>query len=252
VKNSKLLSIFIVQLLCISATPCFSQQMSHGSMADSNSAPMDMKEMFVHPFLAHQSLPDPVGEVSLRVTGYRTRLAGSDGATQGDYAVHFETALAKRLGLHIRADGIRYEEFSDITLQYALVADKTSRKGVAIFGELNVPTGNVKNEQYMGVFGVSARLTASNFMVWDGNIEYGPKEKKTEFENAFVFRASTKMYPILEFRGSSDEEMTTAYLMPAIKFKVNDQTAIGVGFQAAILDHRDYNTQALLTWDFAF
>ena len=89
-------------------------------------------------------------------------------------------------------------------------------------------------------------------MVRDGNIEYDAKDEVTEFENAFVFRANGILYPILEFRGETDSEMTTAYLMPAIKFKINDSSAIGVGYQAAILDDRDYDTQALLTYDFMF
>ena len=238
------LMVVLAVALYGSAVPGFAQQMTDSSISN-----MNMKDMFVHPFLAHMSLPDPVGEVSLRVTGYRTRL---DGITQGDFAVHIETSLFKRLGLHLRADGIKYEDFSDIMLQYAVVADKGSRNGVAVFGELNVPTGMVKSEQYKGVIGISARLTVGNFMVWDGNVEYGPKDKLAEFENAFVFRASKTLYSILEFRGEADDEMTTAYLMPALKFKINDSSAIGVGYQMAILDKRDYDTQALLSYDFAF
>jgi len=234
----------LVVALCVSATPGFAQQTSESSMSN-----MTMKDMFVHPILAHMSLPDPVGEVSLRVTGYRTRM---NGMTQGDYAVHIEAALFKRVGLHLRADGIRYEDFSEIMLQYMVAADKGSRNGVAVFGQISVPTGMVTSEQYKGLFGASARLTARNFMVWDGNVHYDSKDQMAEFENAFVFRASESLYPILEMRGQTDKEMTMAYLMPALKFKINDRAAIGVGFQAAILDNRDYDTQALLTYDFAF
>jgi hypothetical protein len=238
------LMVFLIVVICGSSMPGFAQ-----GMADSSMSNMAMKDMFVHPFLAHMSLPDPVGEVSLRVTAFQTRI---NGITQSDYAVHFETALTKRLGLHLRADGIKYEQFSDVTLQYAVVADKGSHNGVAVFGELNVPTGMVKSEQYKGVIGISARLTARNFMVWDGNIEYGPKDKLAEFENAFVFRANATLYPILEFRGQANNNKTMAYLIPAVKFKINDSSAIGVGYQVAILDSRDYDSQALLTYDFAF
>ena len=89
-------------------------------------------------------------------------------------------------------------------------------------------------------------------MVWDGNVEYDAKDEVTEFENAFVFRASGILYPILEFRGETDSEMTTAYLMPAIKFKINESSAIGVGYQAAIHNDRNYDTQALLAYGFMF
>lgn len=238
------LLVVLAIALYVSAASGFTQE-----MADSNMSNMTMKDMFVHPFLAHMSLPDPVGEVSLRVTGYQTRI---DGMTQSDFAVHIETALFKRLGLHIRADGIKYDAFSEIMLQYAVLTDKESHNGIAIIGELEVPTGRVKSEQYQGVIGASARLTARNIMVFDGNIHYNPKEKMTEFEDAFVFRASKTLYPILEFRGETDNEMTKAYLMPALKFKINDNSAIGVGYQMAILDNRDYDTQTLFTYDFAF
>jgi hypothetical protein len=238
------LIVVLAVAFCFLAIPCIAQEMTDSSMSN-----MNMKDMFVHPFLAHMSLPDPVGEVSLRVTAYQTRM---NRMTQSDFAVHIETALFKRLGLHLRADGIKYGDFSDVMLQYAVITDKGSHNGVSVFGELNLPTGMIKSERYKGVIGISARLTARNFMVWDGNVEYGPKDKLTEFENAFVFRASATLYPILEFRGQADNNMTTAYFMPALKFKINDGSAIGVGFQAAILDEREYDTQALLTYDFMF
>lgn len=238
------LLVVLAAALSVSAAPGFTQEMTDSDMSN-----MAMKDMFVHPFLAHMSLPDLVGEVSVRATGYQTRI---DGMTQSDFAIHFETALFKRLGLHIRADGIKYDAFSEIMLQYALLTDKGSHNGVAIIGELEMPTGRVKSEQFQGVIGASARLTARNIMVWDGSIHYNMKEKMTEFENAFVFRASEILYPILEFRGETGNEMTAAYLMPAIKFRINDNSAIGVGYQTAILDERDYDTQALLTYDFMF
>ncbi len=236
--------IAMVVALSVLTVPVHAQHSTTENMPS-----ITMEDMFVHPLLAHMSLPDRVGEVSLRVTGFRTRM---NGMTQGDYSVHIETALFKRLGLHLRSDGIRYEDFSEIMLQYTVVADEGSHNGVAVFGQFSVPTGMVDSEEYKGLFGVSARFTARNLMVWDGNVHYDPKDKMVEFENAFVFRASASLYPIIEVRGQADNEMTMAYLMPALKFKVNDRSAIGIGFQAAILEMREYDTQGLLSYDFAF
>jgi len=48
------------------AQPTVNQGMDEGGVED----------MFVHPFLAHMGLPEMPNEVSLRITGYRTRFMG--------------------------------------------------------------------------------------------------------------------------------------------------------------------------------
>jgi hypothetical protein len=56
---------------------------------------------------------------------------------------------------------------------------------------------------------------------------------------------------MLEFRGHVGHEFE-GYLLPAIKFRIKEHHAIGVGYQFAVTEHRDYDSQALLTYDFAF
>jgi len=73
-----------------------------------------------------------------------------------------------------------------------------------------------------------------------------------EHENAFVFKANEKFYPILEIRGHITEEMKELYVLPAIKFRTNGHSAFGVGVQAALSDNRSFDTQALFTYDVAF
>ena len=222
------------------AQPTVNQGMDEGGVED----------MFVHPFLAHMGLPEMPNEVSLRITGYRTRFMG--GNTEGDLAVHIEASLLKNVGLHIRADGIQHEDYSEVMVQYAVLADKKLHNGISLFGQVSIPTGEVKSNTYKGLFGISGRLTLTNVVVWDGNMHYDPKDKMIEHENAFVFRGSAKLYPILEIRGHKTKEMSEVYLLPAIKFRIDKSSAFGVGVQVAISDNRQFDTQGLFTYDVAF
>jgi len=241
---NKCVSVVIFLLLILPFTTLQAQTMSNEDMAGSG-----MADMFVHPFLAHMGLPDVPKEVSLRITGFRSRL---EGMTQGDFAVHIEAGLLRNLGLHIRADGIQHEDYSEVMLQYAVLADKKLQNGISVFGQLSIPTGQVKSNTYKGLFGLSGRLTFLHLVVWDGNMHYDPKDKMVEHENAFVFKANEKFYPILEIRGHITEEMKEAYILPAIKFRTDEHNAFGVGVQIAITDNREFDSQALLTYDIAF
>jgi hypothetical protein len=206
------------------------------------------EEMFVHPFLAHMGLPDHPGEVSLRLTAYKTRY---EQTSETDLAVHIEAGLLRRLGLHVRTDGILHSDYAEVMLQYALLADRELRNGLSIFGQISIATGPVEDHEYKGLVGASFRLSLPGIVVWDGNVHYDPSEEMAEYENAFVFRTGDKYYPILEVRGHISEEIEV-YLLPAIKFRIGGHSALGVGVQAAVSDHRDYDLRALITFDVAF
>lgn len=204
-------------------------------------------DMFVHPFLAHMGLPDEPNEVSLRISGYRTRY---EEEKEGDIAIHIEAGLLRKLGLHIRTDGILHAEHSEVMLQYAILTNEELNKGISIFGQVSIPTGEEHN--YEGLFGVSARLTIPGLVVWDGNVHYNPNEKMAEYESAFVIRANKKYYPILEIRGHINDEGIESYILPALKFKIGEHRAFGVGIQTPITENHDYDIQALITYDVAF
>jgi hypothetical protein len=206
------------------------------------------EEMFVHPFLAHMGLPDHPGEVSLRLTAYKTRY---EQTSETDLAVHIEAGLLRRLGLHVRTDGILHSDYAEVMLQYALLADRELRNGLSIFGQISIATGPVEEHEYKGLVGASFRLSLPRIVVWDGNVHYDPTEEMAEYENAFVFRANDKFYPILEVRGHISEEIEV-YLLPAIKFRIGGHSALGVGIQTAVSEHRDYDLRALITFDVAF
>jgi len=209
----------------------------------------DAEDIFVHPFLTHMGLPDEPDEVSLRITGFTT---GHETEIETDLAVHIEATLLKNVGLHIRSDGIQHEDYSEVMLQYAVLRDKEMHNGISLFGQLSIPTGPVGNGTYKGLFGASGRFTISGITVVDGNIHYDPGDKMAEYESAFVFRASDKFYPIVEIRGHIGGHETEVYLLPAIKFKTGEHSAFGVGIQVALSRHREYDSQALFTYDITF
>lgn len=206
---------------------------------------------FVHPFSAHMGVPDEPGEVSLRLTGYRSRYMGE---VEGDIAVHVEAGLIKRLGLHIRSEGVLHQDYSEVMLQYAPLLSPDYRHGLALFGQISIPTGEVAENEFKWLVGVSNRLTWSGIMVWDANVHFNPSDLMAEFESSFVFRASERFYPLLETGGHVQfEEMEVEpYVLPGIKFRIGEHSAFGVGLQLPLLEHREYDSRALITYDVAF
>ena len=60
------------------------------------------------------------------------------------------------------------------------------------------------------------------------------------------------LYPELELRGEIAEEGTSLYSLLGIKFRIADETAVGVGVQIPITEYREYDMRALMTLGIAF
>ncbi|MEP7231994.1 MAG: hypothetical protein ABI691_17155 [Ginsengibacter sp.] len=209
-----------------------------------------MGDMFVHPFLTHMALPDPPGEMSLRLTAFQQR---TDSAVGQDMALHIEAGLLPNLGLHIRSDGIKTSPYSEVMLMYSFLHDATYNNGLSVFGQISIPTGpEVKSNALKYLFGLSGRLTAPNIMVIDANMHVNLADKMAEYESSFIFKASKMFYPELELRGEITENETSLYSLIGLKFRIADEMAIGVGIQTAVTTAREYDTQALLTFGIAF
>ena len=209
----------------------------------------EMKDMFVHPFLAHMALPDRVGEVSLRLIPFQQRLQE---ITDSDMAFHVEAGLFQNVGLHIRSDALKSAPYSEVMVMYSFLHDAKLSKGISVFGQLSIPTGPIRSNTYKGLFGVSVRETVPDLLVVDANMHFNPKDEMAEYESAFVFKASEIFYPIVEIRGEITEDETTLYSLYGLKFRVADDIAWGVGVQVPISDAREYDTQMLGTLDMAF
>jgi hypothetical protein len=208
-----------------------------------------MGDMFVHPFLTHMALPDKPGEMSLRLTPFQQRL-GSD--VVQDLVVHMEAGLLPNLGIHIRSDGIKTSPYSEVMLMYSFLHDATYNNGLSVFGQISIPTGPVESNALKYLFGLSGRLTIPKIMVMDANIHINLADKMAEYESSFIFKASKILYPELELRGEITENATSLYSLIGLKFRVADETAIGIGIQAPITKEREYDTMALLSLGIAF
>jgi hypothetical protein len=208
-----------------------------------------MKDMFVHPFLAHMALPDMPGEVSLRVTPFQER-SGAD--TRSDYAIHIEAGLFRDVGLHARTDALKAAPWSEVMIMYSPLHDDALSRGLSVFGQISIPTGPIASNTYKGLFGIAARGTVPGIVVADANIHVDLKDEMAEYEGAFVFKASEMFYPIVELRGEIMENATTLYSLLGLKFRVADDIAWGFGVQLPITTEREYDTQLLGTFGIAF
>ncbi len=209
----------------------------------------DMKDMFVHPFLAHMALPDRPGEVSLRFSPFQQR---EGAATISDYSFHVEAGLFPNVGLHVRNDALKNAPYSEVMLMYSFLHDPKLQKGISVFGQISIPTGPIESNTYKGLFGISARETIPELVVFDANVHINLKDKMAEYESAFVFKASEIYYPIIEIRGEKTEEETTVYSLLGLKFRIADEIAWGFGVQLPISSAREYDTQMLGTFGIAF
>jgi hypothetical protein len=206
------------------------------------------EDLFVHPFFAHMALADPVGEASFRFTGIERR-EGS--ATNGDFGLHIEAGLLPGLGIHIRNDAIKSEPFSEVMLMYNVFTTADQNFGASVFGQLSIPTGKEESSNtYKGLFGVGIKEALPPITVFNGDIHYDPKDKMAEYEGSLVFRASDILYPIIEARGEITSTGTSAYLLPALKFRIGEHQTIGTGFQIGATNQREYDVEALLQYAF--
>ena len=89
-------------------------------------------------------------------------------------------------------------------------------------------------------------------MVMDANMHVNLADKMAEYESSFIFKASQQLYPELELRGEITEDGTSLYSLIGLKFRIADETAVGVGVQVPVTNEREYDTQALFTLGMAF
>ena len=202
---------------------------------------------FVHPFVAHMGMPDEPGEVSVRVMSVAERNAG---LVSGTYGFHLEAGVSDRLGLHLRNDAVATHNRTEMMLQYAVL--KSGENGIALIGEVEFPTGPTTDNQKKYLYGVSFAYTWETLVSVNSVAHYRPQEKMTEWEIAFVSRLNEKIYPVFEFRGEADKDMSMANALLALKFKILNGNAIGFGYQVPISTDREYDSQLIAEVEFNF
>lgn len=208
-----------------------------------------MKDMFVHPFFAHMALADEPGTVSFRLSGLQFR-EGTN--LSNDFAYHIEAGLVPNLGIHLRSDGVKHESYSEMMLMYNVFTTENENFGISLFGQVSIPTGSVESNTYKGLFGIGIKQALPPFVVFNGDIHYNPKDKMSEYEASFVFRASKLFYPIIEGGGEITSDFTSFYLMPGIKFRIQENQTIGLGFKGAITKEREYDILTVLQYGIEF
>ncbi len=207
-----------------------------------------MGHEFAHPFLAHMGVPDEPGMISVRATGYRSLYGDT---ASGDFALHVEAGIVRRLGLHVRSDGILHEPYSEVMLQFAPLLTPDNENGLSVYAEANLPTGPGASG-VQGRAGLSGRLTWPGVVVFDANGNYDPFNASAEFEGSLVFKATEWFFPLVEAEAEYDEASLVANLLAGLKFRLTSHTNVGVAYSLPLLAQREYDSRALLTFDIAF
>lgn len=243
-------TVFVAIFLLSQASIAYAHEEGAQSALDLDSGSMpEGHHSMVHPFMAHMGLPDGPGEVSARVTSVEQRM---DGVSQGTYAFHIESGVVDGVGIHLRNDAIKSNPSSEVMLQYAVWRTPSKLSGVAVFGELEFPTGNTTDNRTAGVLGVSFAYLDVPVLAVNSTIHYNPREKMIEWEIAFVTRVTKNIFPVVEVRGDALKGPGTTNLLAALKYKIPHDNAIGVGYQFPVTSGRDYDSQLLLQAELGF
>ncbi len=227
-------------------------QMDEGDMAMDKEGGMEMAHGFPHPFFNHMGIPDMVGMVTTRITGYRQGHSGEKSTE--DYGFHLEAGIYNRLGLHVRNNAIKESPRTDVMLMYAILQDSGAESGVSVFGGALIPSGTIPEGQddVIGAFGIAARKVFEEIAIFDGNVHYMPEMEMVEVGLSGIFKATNSLFPILEIEGELMEDATMFYLLPALKFKLKPEVFLGVGSQIALTSDKEFDTRALLQMDIAW
>lgn len=206
-------------------------------------------DLFVHPFFAHMALADEPGTASFRFTGFQRR---SGDRLTDDAALHIEAGLVKNLGIHIRTDAIRKEEYSEVMLMYNVLTTGHEKYGVSVFGQVSLPTGYAESNEAWGLFGLGIKATPVPFVVFNGDIHYDPSHRMSEYEGSFVAATKSMLYPIMEFRGEITTGGTSLYLLPGLKFRIAENQTIGAAYQFGTSGPTEYNVEGLIQYGIEF
>lgn len=259
--------IFVLSMLF--AVPIFASEAESGtheemsgfnleSTSGSESQGMAMEGMsmghhaFAHPFFTHMGMPDGPGEISMRTSAIQD--AYGDNVSR-DLALHIETGLWNRVGLHLRSDGIKANVHSEIMVQYAVLQNEHGDSGISTFVELEFPTNYLpKDEDKVVVeIGVSGRKIFGKYGIMDAGIHYAPQESMVALEASGVLRLTPTIFPIIEglIEKEKDAE-TTVNLLTGIKMRLKPGAHIGVGIQFPLTDARSFDNRAFVQLELAY
>ncbi len=207
---------------------------------------------FAHPFFTHMGMPDGPGEISMRTSAIQD--AYNDNVSR-DMALHIETGLWDRVGLHLRNDGIKANVHSEIMVQYAVLQNEHADSGISPFVELEFPTNYLpKDEDKVVVeIGVSGRKIFGKYGIMDAGIHYAPQESMVSLEASGVLRLTPTIFPIIEglIEKEGDEDAMVNLLI-GTKMRLKPGAHIGVGIQFPLTDYRSFDNRAFVQLELAY
>ena len=206
---------------------------------------------FAHPFFVHMGIPDGPGEISVRVSATQEALGEE---VSRDLALHIETGIWNRIGLHFRNDAIKANTHSEMMIQYAVLENRRRDSGVCTFVEFEIPTNYVSDDEDAVVveLGVSGRNVFGQYAIMDAGLHYAPQESAVSIEASGVLRLTPAIFPILETQMEIKEDVTVASLLAGVKMRLRPGANIGVAAQFGLTDERHFDNQALVQLDIAY
>lgn len=207
---------------------------------------------FAHPFFAHMGMPDGPGEISMRTSAIQDAY---DDNVSRDLALHIETGLWNRVGLHLRSDGIKANVHSEIMVQYAVLQNEHADSGISVFTELEFPTNYIPEDEDKVVveIGASGRKIFGKYGIIDAGIHYAPQESMVALEASGVLRLTPTIFPIIEGQIEKEgDEDAMVNLLVGIKMRLKSGAHIGVGIQFPITDARSFDNRAFVQLELAY
>ena len=233
-----------MSLLIVSTMPVYGQEMKM-DMPAGGKGMGDMEEV-AHPFFTHMGMPEAVGVYSIRLGGLVT---SADGVRNGDFAFHFETGLSKFIGFHIRNDGIRDRQHSEMMFQFAAVRSENGMSGFSPIIEFEFPTHPGGDQHINTLVGFSSALTGAN-AAFNQIIHYDPRSDGVEGSASLVLKLGSFLFPVVEISGeAAPMEMPLINLLGGLKFRINDNLLIGVALQAPVTTRGDFSWQLVFQPD---
>lgn len=251
---SRIIKFYLPSFIVFGVFSAYSQEMpkmnmdtsavNHQSMSDGGNKMSDEDEL-PHPFFTHMGMPEGVGVYSLRLAALATQM---DSKTNGDFAFHFETSLSKFVGLHIRNDRFLYNPRTEVMFQFAVIKSKDGMSGFSPIIEFEIPTK--KGESRINtLIGFSTAFVKSRF-AFNQVIHYNPREDMIDGSAALVYKAGKRVFLIAEIIGNrmSDGEVIIN-LLAGVKVKINENIALGIGYQQPITNNMDFSSQYIFSPD---
>lgn len=206
-----------------------------------NMATMDAQEPEVaHPFFTHMGMPDAVGIYSLRLGGLVTR---AEDKTDADLAFHLETGLTDFIGVHLRNDGIRDRQHSEIMFQFAAIRSDDRMSGFSPLIEFEFATHSGGDQHVNTMVGFTTAIANPKYAL-NQVLHYDPRSDGVEGSAAFVVALSTQLYPVVELAGEGmPGEQPILNVLGGMKVRVNDGLLLGIALQAPITTRKDFSWQ---------